>query len=171
MISRSRFQIVHREMTTASQKVYAAVPITQLWTAPQIGAELKRTGVSMAINAVAGCLAGLVHNGLIQEPIRGQFKRAEIKEPAPKKPDPVLYEVKKEPMTPTTSKTETPVTKKSPLEILGELSSRANVLSDMVRKFGSDIENAAIEIQQQIENSESETGKLKQLQAILKSLG
>lgn len=171
-ISRSRFDAVQREMTSAARKVYEATPIAELWTAHKIMAELKRTGVQMPINAVSGCIDGLIHSGVVQEPIRGNFRRAEIKEPAAKAPEPTIDELQSEIMRKPDPKPvpAAVVDKKSALDLLGELSSRASVLADMLRKLSVDMENAAIDIQQQIESNQDETGKLKQLQALLKSL-
>lgn len=165
MISRSRFNVALQEMTSAAQKVFAAVPEHEFWPIPKIAAEMKRQGINADIAHVAGCLHSMLHTGMVREQLRGHFCKAEIREPAPKQP-PKLVEVKKEAMKPA------PITvKKTPLEILGDLSSRAIVLSDMVKKYASDVESAAIEIQQQIETGDEETAKLRQLQSLLKSLG
>lgn len=171
-VSRSRYEAARREMTSAARKVYDATPMLELWTAQQILAELKRIGVQMPISAVTGCLDGLIHSGVVQEPIRRHFRRADIKEPAAKTAESTFDE----PQANTMSKPDlklAPVKateKKSPLDILGELSNRAKVQADMLIKLSKDMEDAAIEIQQQIESVEGESGKLKQLQALLKSL-
>ncbi len=169
MISRSRFDAAYREQSPAAQKVYSAVPDGQFWPIPKIAAEMKRLGQNPEISHVAGCLGTLLHVGLVTEQLRGHFSKAEIKEPVKlfERLKTVAAQPKEENMKTATQ----PVSKKTPLEILGDISSRAIALSDMVKKFAADIENAAIEIQQQIETGDEETAKLRQLQSLLKSLG
>lgn len=168
MISRSRFDAAHQEMSTAAQKVYAAVPIADFWTAPKIAAEMKRQGINVGIAHVAGCLDSLQHAGLVREQLRGHFSRTEIREAPVRKPTPaaendqIIIKPPKEIMKPSP--------KKTPLEMLGDLSAQAVVLADMVKKFAGEIEIAAIEIQQLIETGDEETAKLRQLKSLLKSL-
>ena len=151
-------------MSTAAQKVFAAVPDGDYWPVPKIVAEMKRQGINADVAHVAGCLNSLLHTGMVREQLRGHFSKSEIREAQAKAPKQI--EVKKETMKPALI-----ITKKTPMEILGDLSSRAIVLADMVKKYAQDVENAAIDIQHQIETGDEETAKLRQLQSLLKSLG
>jgi len=53
--------------------------------------------------------------------------------------------------------------KRSPMELLADLSAKA-------RQFAEELDNAALEIEQEFQNSEAKSAKLQQLQALLKGI-
>jgi hypothetical protein len=59
----------------------------------------------------------------------------------------------------------------NPIDVLGKLSSRLLSVNRDIKKIADDIDSAAISVQEQLEESEGKSEKLKQLQQLLKSLG
>jgi hypothetical protein len=163
MMSQARFQAMYSGMSTIARKVYDAVPIAAHWNPGQVVGELSRTGSNIEYRTVAGCLSSLIDAGLVQEPVKGYFCREPVRE---KLPPP-----KKDPMKPTApAPAVTPAAPTSPLDRLGALSVRVAGMAQSLKELASDIGDAAIDIEAQIETSQADMHKLKQLQAILKSL-
>lgn len=168
-MSHSRFDAIFSGQSSIAKKVYEAVPIAESWNAKKIQSELTRQGITQDPRTIAGCLDTLRKSGLINELLRGEFRREVIKDPVVK----VTSDVPKEP-APVAAKpiiVTLAVEQISPMDILGALAARAAHLSSMAYDLSSDIGDAAIDIQQRIENNDSDTQKLKQLQSILKSIG
>jgi hypothetical protein len=122
---------------------------------------------------VSGCLSALVRAGLVQESPKGQFRRLPVR-PAvtkpEKQPEPTKHpEPTKEPVMKQADAVAVP--KQTPMDILADLAAHAAVITKQIQGLTADIEGAAIAIQEQMEAGEDELKKLRQLQAILKSLG
>ncbi|MDW3683930.1 hypothetical protein RA280_19710 [Cupriavidus sp. CV2] len=147
-----------RGQSAIAKKVFEMVPIQEAWSCNQILAALHRvTRSSMDYQIMQGCLVALKAAGLVREPKGGLFQRAEIKEKAEDK------------MANVTEAGEAAVqasgrgAKKSAIEILSGIASH-------LRMIASDIETAAIVIDEGIAEKDENLGKLKQLQSLLKSL-
>ena len=162
-MNQQKFESVFRGLSMQARKVYDCIPIAEAWNPAQIMGELHRRNISMSDrHVVMGCINSMIDSGVVNEVARGVFRRevirpkCEIKEINPIKPT-------KEPevITPVPSKT-TPLV--GPLDRLSAFASR-------LRELASDMENAAIELAGQAEKNDAETAKMRQLQAILKSLG
>ena len=158
----SKFNSIFNGLSAIAKKVYEAVPMQSPWDASQIHNELHRTGsTSCDFRIMRGCLDTLVKGGLVKEPTSGTFVRIAVdksNEPQTKKPEQRI-----EPTMSTTSET--------PIEKIGKLASQANALLAMAKKLTADIETVAIEVEEMFSSRDAETAKLKQLQALLKSLG
>lgn len=59
----------------------------------------------------------------------------------------------------------------TPLDTLGTFGPRISAMVEMLKQLGCDIDAAAILFADQLKESEGKNEKLKQLQALLKSLG
>lgn len=59
----------------------------------------------------------------------------------------------------------------NPVDKLVELSARIGQLAHLIKELASEISDATIEVQGQIESNDADSQKLKQLQSLLKSLG
>lgn len=170
MMSQARFDIVSSGVTSVAKKVYAAVPIAQSWSAQQIVAELTRVGVSQDFRVVSGCLNSLIGAGLVRETGKGLFCREPIR-PSTKKLTIVPTE---EPLMKPTAAAVKPSAVPAPasaLDRLAQLSVRLVGLSQALREIGDELSDAAIDIETQQEHNDADLGKLKQLHALLKSLG
>ncbi|MBV6321922.1 hypothetical protein [Duganella violaceipulchra] len=168
-ISQSRFEAIFSGQSSVAKKVYDAVPISESWNVKRITAELIRQGTGQDPRTIAGCLDTLKRSGLINELLRGEFRRESVKEVTVKK---VEVEVNSKPVGVPTPEAPAPVLQPgvSPMDVLGHLAARAAALSQMARNLCADIENAAVEIQQHVESVEQDTQKFKQLQSLLKSM-
>ena len=106
-----------------------------------------------------GCLNKLLDLGLVSEVSHGQFKRVNIREKQPQQADDDQYQPEIERPT-MTIKTQT----QNPIDRLSSLAKR-------LRDLATDMETAALDLAEQSEKNEKETEKMRQLQALLKSLG
>jgi hypothetical protein len=149
MMPQARFKSLINGMTATAKKVYAAVPIQEMWTPQQIQAELARTNMIPDFRTLQGCLRHLTDAGLVLE--RGSkpsaYSRAPVK---PEKPTAMV--------TPTTAPKPTPV--KSPLDKIGDLAARLRNLAD-------DLDSCAVEIEEQFTTAEKQSERFKQLQQLL----
>jgi hypothetical protein len=168
-MNQSKFESVFRGMTMQAKKVYECVPISESWTPAQIMGELHRRNVSMSDkHVVMGCLNSMIDSGIVNEVSRGEFKREAIRPKCDVKVfvsqviEPIQEpEVKKPNPAPAPVPTPAPG---NPLDLLGEFAQRLRALAD-------DAERIAMAIASQAEKNDAETAKMRQLQALLKSLG
>lgn len=170
MMSQARFNAIYNGMTSAARKVYDVVPIAEAWDKVQIARELRRLNISLDIKVFDACLGALRDAGLIRELHQGEFQREKVREEAAK---PANHDTKGGEMSSFSKMESLPAApaKKSPLDRLGELAQRATQLAGAVSALASDISDAAVDIQAQLENTEEGVKKLRQLQTLLKSLG
>ena len=164
-MNESKFDSIYRGLTVQAKKVYGCIPIADSWTPSQIMSELHRRNVSMSdMHVVMGCVNSLIDSGVVNEVSRGLFRREAIR-PKMEFKEQVIQpietteevEVKQPaPVTPTPA----PV---GPLDLLGEFANRLRTLAD-------DAERIAMTIAGQAEKNDAETAKVRQFQALLKSL-
>ncbi len=158
-MNQQKFDQVHRGLSEQAKKVYDCIPISESWTPAQIMGELHRRSVSLGdFRVVMGCVNLMLDAGIVVEASRGLFKRETIRPKQEQKEQ--VTKPKKE----IEVKQQTPVAAISPLDRLSSIASR-------LRDLATDMENAAIELAGEAEKNEAETAKMRQLQAILKSLG
>lgn len=158
-------------LTSVAKKVYFTVPAKEKWPISKIGAEIRRTGSAMDGAMVASCLDTLKGIGLVSEPERGAFIRVEVKEKAaPKQTAPAVPPAKvAEPAAP---KPAAPVAQKEPaLDKLAALASRMRGAANLMSELISDLETAALEIEDQFASREADLTKIKQFKALLQDIG
>jgi hypothetical protein len=170
----SKFAQKMQNQTTIAKKVYEAVPIAESWSVKQILSEMFRVTRSQADHKIVnGCIKSLIDSGLVYEPINGQYQRAQVKEKAIE-PEKIPLKIVKEKgieMDVTIKKEPDIENNSNPIDVLGKLSSRLLSVNRDIKKIADDIDSAAISVQEQLEESEGKSEKLKQLQQLLKSLG
>lgn len=148
-ISQARVKELLSHQPSMVQKVFEAVPISEVWSSTQILAALQRTTrTTMEIQMLQGCLNKLVGIGLVNEPKTRHFQRAPVRE------------TKTEMTIEHKSVDPTPI---DAVEMLTELATRARGLAE-------DIDAAAEVIGEQRTTNEEAAKKLAQLQSIFKSL-
>lgn len=149
-------------LSGVARKVFDVVPIADEWTAQQMHRELLRLGHNVDIRTLTGCLASLCGSKLIIESSRGNFKKPPIKQEQEKvkTTKPVVELVK----------AESAPDAESPIDILGRLSFRVTEIIGSLKKLASEIDTAALIIEERFSESEEKSEKLKQLQQLLKSL-
>lgn len=178
-MNHSKFQGIYNGMTSICKKVYAAVPINESWTPSQVLQEMFRCGSSSDLRMVSGCLNTLVGSNVIVENPRGSFARVPVKPPrtplrsamdeAHPTPPPT-----KDPIVPVTFSPSVSSPKSEPLSAidkLARLSSRAVDIASALKQLATDIDSAAIEIEDQIAAKGEDAKKLTQLRELLKGIG
>ena len=176
MLSAVRHQALLSGVTSLAQKVYGAVPITESWTHQQIFQEVSRLNISAAYAIVSGCLNSLIAAGLVNEPTPGSFRRVGVRAAKPKPeapapaptvpPVPPVPPQEKAPMTSTAAAPAAP----APIDRIGALAARVAQMAADLKTLATDIGEAACDAQAQLELSADDSNKLRQLQAILKTV-
>lgn len=159
-----------RELTGVVRKVYDAVPIRDQWTAVEIGQAIQRaTRSTMDQRVMKGCLDTLKGHGLITEPERGKFRRVEVRAKMES-----IVEKAAQTVVPIKPATEAaPATQEKamrPTEILAPLAKRIDAAGNLLKELASDIEAAAIEIEDNAAAESSEMVRLRMLRDALKGL-
>lgn len=171
-MNQGRLKSVINGLTGVSRRVYEAVPIAGPWTAAQIGTELFRTSHRIDPKTIEGCLASLTSQKLIAEPQRGLFCKFSLKETPAEKvtATPAVVQHEEVKMAAIQKADTEKSSEKSPIDILAEFGDRIKTAAVGLQKIASDIDAAAIAIEEQLEESEGKSVKLKQLQMLLKDL-
>ena len=175
-MNKSRFDSIYEGLSTVAKKVYEAVPINDGWTPREIQLELSRTGagVTRDIHVFKGCIESLVRSGIVSESRDGKLRRVKVAKPDVDERPPIesfQRQIQETPMAKQDTKPLTIVPKKlTPIERLAGLSARCSKLMEELRALASDIETAAIEIDEQTAAAEEGAKKLAQLQALLKGI-
>lgn len=179
-MNHAKFQGIYNGMTSICKKVYAAVPINEPWSAPQVLQEMFRAGSSTDLRMVSGCLSSLVASNVVLENPRGSFVRVPVKPPRtplrsaldeahptpPATKDPIV------PVSmPPISSAQTTPEPQSAIDKLARLSSRAVDIATSLKQLAADIDSAAIEIEDQIAAKGEDAKKLTQLRELLKGIG
>ena len=158
-LNQQKFDQMHRGMSAQAKKVYEAIPIAESWTPTQIMQELHRKNISMRdVNVVMGCLNSLIDCNLVVEPVKGVFRREPIRPKCESQDTQPIEQAKEKEVNKTV------IAPVSPIDLLGAFATR-------LRELANDAENIAIAVAGQAEKNEAETAKMRQLQALLKSLG
>lgn len=170
-MNQQKFEQTYRGLSAQAKKVYDAIPIKSAWSLAQIMAELHRLNLSLNDQRVVlGCLNSLKLCGLVVEVGKLTFRRetirhhGEVKAPVASVQEEIVKQEQEVNSIPTKTECQ-PATKQSgAMDMLGQFAIRLRALAD-------DAETIAMEIASQAEKNEIETTKMRQLQALLKSLG
>lgn len=160
--------------TSIAKKVYECVPAQEFWTAGQICEELGRKGQTPQKRIVEGCLSTLKESGLVIEQGPGQFKAIVLKKKPLLEAVPfAIYTTENdEEVEVIPKKVEVKVAaKRTPIEILSGLANKIECMMDEMDDLKKEIEDAALEITEQIQADDDKIKQLRQLQALLKNLG
>jgi hypothetical protein len=149
--------------SSIARKVFEIVPIQQAWTPQQIFSAMGAiTRSSIDMHTLRGCLAALREAGLVRAPQKGLYQRTTVHE-------------KDESMraTPDTTTAATPkpaaALPKSPIDALGGIAQRLTHLRNLMDAVISDIETAALAMEEDLSEHRESADKLRQLQQILKA--
>ncbi|HDR9093358.1 hypothetical protein QZM46_17600 [Burkholderia vietnamiensis] len=158
----AKYQAALSGLSAIAKKVLEMVPIQEAWSRSEIAGHLLRVTKSSPDAAVIdGCLGRLKDSGLVREPSRGRYQRVEVRE----------REVLKVPVQKPEEAVNAPVEQSIlPIEILSKLAERARSVATELVVLASDIETAALTIEQGNAENAASLEKLRQFQSILKSL-
>ena len=164
--------------TSLAKKVYECTPAQELWSAGQICDEMRRKGQVPNKRLVEGCLNTLKDSGLVVEQGQGLFKAIVIK----KKPTIFIetendvipfaaYQAGSEEEVEVNTVKKIETKRKTPIEILSGLATKIENVMDDLDDLKKEIEDAALEITDQMSADDDKIKQLRQLQALLKNLG
>lgn len=172
-MNQAKFDGVHRGLSAQAKKVYDSLPIEQAWSPVQIMQELHRRNCGLNdMRVVIGCINSMIDAGCVAEPEKGMFRRVEVRQKeqikAPKlvsvksieEPPMAKAIVSASPVTTSTNKASTV----GPIE-------RLSALAQKLRELATDMETTALDLAEEAEKNDADTAKMRQLQALLKSLG
>ncbi len=162
-MNNGRFQSIYNGLTQGLKKVYDVVPIKEAWGDMEILSELSRLGISYGGHkSMMGELNRLKELGLVKESESGKFQKEPVAEKITK------GEVKAFSLTVGKKEVMAQKETKTPMVQLNDLALRAVELANLCKKLASDIETAAINIDDHIAFTQKDSLKLKQLQELLK---
>lgn len=164
-----RQQSILRGMPSVAQKVFEFVPIQESWTTKQIVAQVKATTKAQIDSRTAdNCLARLRDAGLVREVTRGEFRRVRLTTSCAsadtgdeEEPDTRAL-VSEAPGKRDSSA--------SPIDLLSGIANRLTATVESIREIAVEIETAALVIEERQAANGREADKLRQLQALLKTL-
>nr|WP_230961686.1 hypothetical protein [Burkholderia thailandensis] len=164
-----RQQSILRGMPSVAQKVFEFVPIQESWTTKQIVAQVKATTKAQIDSRTAdNCLARLKDAGLVREVTRGEFRRVRLATCG------VEADAVDEAELETSALVSEAPGKRdstaSPIDLLSGIANRLTVTVESIREIAAEIETAALVIEEQQAANGREADKLRQLQALLKTL-
>jgi hypothetical protein len=182
MLNKSKFDRIYNNLSSIARKTYDAVPIQSAWTTQKVISEMQRNGVSSEYRIICGCLNSLIAAGLVKEVSKGEFIRTQIREAEKAIAAPSNDQIKpqtEETMPPKQTaptdiiKPVQPVVaaKKSPIDLLGELSARMAQYADCVKTLAAEINDACIAVQADMEASAESVQKVNELRKIFQSFG
>lgn len=140
-----------------ARKVLDAVPAQSPWTKDQIAVEMRRLGSGADRQVLEGCLDTLRGRGLVKEPSRGQFVRV-ISKTTTNQPE---EDTLSTPASLPRIAIAVPPVEHDPL-------ARLAAASKLLRQAADEIDAAALDAAEQVQNAAKDTEKFRQLQALLK---
>lgn len=160
----AKHECLLKGQTGIAKKVYECVPIAESWSSFQVMTAMRNlTGSTPDSRIVSGCLSSLVDSGLVKKIARDLYQRipVEQKPEAPKMAAPAKKQ---------SEVSAVPTRKATPLEMLGELAGEIVGMAEHMKRLATRVEDVALAIEQERESNSENLEKLRQLQAILKSL-
>lgn len=175
-MNESKLQQKEDGLNGMAKKVLSVVPIQESWTKQQIISELRRIGSNAQTDVVESCLNTLRGRGLVKEPDRGVFTRCVAKKQDEKpKAEVILVRgtelIRQIEEKQQKEKTMNEVSTKPQTEKPSDTMTKIASLAESLRKTANDLDCIAIEYEERMQLIQRDTEKLRQLQALLKSLG
>lgn len=159
-----RQQSILRGMPTQAQKVFEFVPIAEVWADTRILGEMtKSTRSSIERRVVDGCLDRLRDVGLIREVGRREYQRVRV---ALSKDDEAT-DVVPIPVATIAVPADATAAPASAIDLIASISNRLSSVAGEIRQIVSDLETAALQIEEQRTANGREVEELRQLKALL----
>lgn len=175
MLSEVRARALRQTMTSTQAKAYDVIPMQEAWTFQQIFAELQRKGVQMRFDIFQGSVASLKDAGLIEEPARGSFIRAPIREKSAAPAVTYTEQVMPSPIEPIKTSQQPAPAGGTPLHKLEALATRVKKLADVAnmlvmeaKEIAEAVEDVGLEIEERAGAESKELTKLRQLRELLR---
>lgn len=177
-MNEARFQAVYEGQTALARKVYDALPLEEFWTPGQVVTEIRRKGLSVTgdTRALEWALSQLQSAHLIVKAGRDTYRRAEIVNPVVKEspkmaaaPTPVIADTTK-PAPAAPAQLKTAPTKAPAYDRLIDLARDAAELSQRLAGLARDIDDALLDLDQELEAGREEVARVRQISALLKAM-
>lgn len=167
-ITQARFTSVYNGLSVVLQNLYECVPINDRWTVEQVASEFSRKTGTKPASEIKKMLNTLDSNGLVIND-SGLFRRVKVSgNPSS------LNLVKTTVITEKNEKARLEIYQLTParnvMDILSKIAANARTLAGDMKALATEIDDAALEIEQEFQNSEAKSEKLKQLQTLLKNI-
>lgn len=176
-MNNARLEAIERGLGGIQKKVLDATPIMDSWTVAEVAREVTRvTGATMQLNVVEGVLRQLVEKNVVKALPYGKFRRVSGR---PKlvaangsAHDHVEDEAQEEAAVTPQAPTQEPVTQTAddPLALMSSTARGARDLAAKMTALADEIERAALMYEARIEQANKDGEKLRQLQALLRSI-
>ena len=161
-MNQARYDSIVRGLSAIARKVFDVVPMATAWDTHQIMAEIARRNISVSrdLNVIEGCLRSLVDSGIVRR-VDGAYRRIEVANKLIEKPA-------KEPEVQTPPAKVQP--KASATDTLIALSQEAAKLGAALSALSKRIDDAVLDIEQEMEAERAQVAKVRQVAELLKSL-
>lgn len=167
-MNNARIERIESGLNSLAKKILEAVPCTEPWTKEQIKAELYRQGHNVPLNVMLGALDRMREQGLIREPRQCQFVRVQGRQnDTPLEAPSMLSIAPPAPEPPPPPPPAPPAPDKPKEDVFARLARMAVAL----RAIADEAEAIALDAEDRMQMLRRDTEKLRQFQALLKSLG
>lgn len=160
----ARYDQTVRELTQICRKVFDATPITEPWHDAAIMSELRRKGSNVEGSVIRGCLDTLFRVGLVKEGTPRHFQRIQAPTKEASMPTTAMPENTATTHRPTLAKVADPAPKLSTLDRLARISLKFRDLAD-------ELDDIAIQADEDMKAQGQDTETLRQLQKLLGNIG
>lgn len=170
--------VKEKGLSGIARKVLECTPLSESWLNTQIIAEMERLGSRPDHRVVMGCLKSLCDDGLVrsQQTKAGvMYTRVGAKPKLVRPPEGKCSDHGEEPASVTTP--DQPVIaravepQRTAIEKIASISTRLSELAIGMKELTVDLDELGIKVDEQIKKIQADTQKLRQLQALLKSIG
>ena len=182
-MNQTKLDNAKRGLSSIAKKVYDALPLNSHWTATQVAQEMHRLGTCGRpdLHIIRGCINTLIESGLAIENEQNRFCRLPVREKCVAPPNVVPIHPTTPPEPPImrpialAEKPPAPAIEKlkpvSLLDVMSSVAKRAAALAGELNCLALDIESAALDAAVQLEVTEQDLVKYRQLQSLLKGMG
>lgn len=165
----ARAERLVRELTNVQAKVFHAVPVREAWPDHVIMQELRRQGSNLAMDIIRGCLETLRRQNLVREVEPRQFQQINHHERADGSPKDTADMASPENTTTThRPSAATAVAANSPAAIKLSALDRLARVSVSLHSIASELEDIAIQVDEDLRDSGKESEELRQLRDMLR---
>lgn len=161
-MNHTRFKEIYSRQTPQARKVYDAMTPALALTPTQVIARMSDGTYSLSI--VHGCLSSLKDSGLVKEHSPGVYHRIEAPAPKQRVVRTPNQHVKGEDVVKLEDADHSVVKEKTLLDHIADFAADMRTLSERA-------EDLALMVEEQLQSHSDEMDKMKQLKALLKSIG
>ena len=163
----AKLERAEREITTAARKVLDCLNATTASTAGEVTGELKRRGISLDPRVVGGVLDSLKGDGLVQEVGPGRFCRVMPKPRLVNPADAAIAEC----VAGADADTAAAPEKADTLTSIADLAAKLRAKSADLARLADNLDSIALDVEERVTQAAAGGEKLRQLQALLRSIG